>query len=79
MTTKTKRSDAYIARLVVSIPLDLKDGQSYAKAVEAVAKIGITIPNAMIDVIAASLGKMSAGENPKKPDPLDIPESLKRK
>lgn len=64
MTAKSKRQDAYIVRLMVSIPLNLSDPASYSKAVEAVAQIGAHIPTAIVEVVSASLGKMTAAASP---------------
>lgn len=63
MTAKPKRQDAYIVRLTVAIPLNLSDPTSYSKAVEAVAQIGVHIPTATVEVVSASLGKMTAAVN----------------
>lgn len=62
MTTKTKRQDAYQARLVVTVPLDLANASSYSDAVEAVKEIKLAIPGATVEIVSASLCKVAAAE-----------------
>lgn len=56
--TKTRRKDAYIARVSISIPLDMSDATSLAKAIEAVQGIKSAMPAGAQVEVTASLGKI---------------------
>lgn len=91
--TKTKRTDAYVVRLVIQIPLNLADPSSYSDAVKAVAELSTGIPGATVETVSASLGKMTAVEPVPAPQAAanissadlqkaatdEIPEFLQRK
>jgi len=58
-SAKKRRAEAYVARLTVSIPLDMKDADTLAQAITAVAKIKDTLPpGSVVETISASFGKM---------------------
>ena len=55
---KTKRKDAYIARVTISIPLDMTNADSLAAAIKAVAAIEATLPAGASFKSEGSLGKI---------------------
>lgn len=56
---KKRRAEAYVARLAVSIPLDMKDADTLAQAIAAVAKLkDVLPPGSVVEAISASFGKM---------------------
>lgn len=55
---KRKMRDAYIARLTISIPLDMADPDCLKKAVEAVGKIEAGMPAGAVVDVAANIGKL---------------------
>lgn len=55
---KTKRRDAYIARVTISIPLDMANADSLAEAIKAVAAIKDAMPDGTLIEQTASLGKL---------------------
>ncbi len=63
-TTKAPRKprrDAYVARLTISVPLDMADSETLAKAVKAVAGVNGNLPHgSTVEVASAGLGKMAA-------------------
>lgn len=58
--TKRKLIDAYKATVTISIPLDMSDPQSFAKAAEAVGKIKDGLPVTARVESSATLGKIEA-------------------
>lgn len=56
--TKKKRQDAYIARVVVRIPLDMSNAESLALAIKAVEGIKTAMPAGTSVEIAGTLGKV---------------------
>lgn len=55
---KTKRRDAYIARVTISIPLDMANTDSLAEAIKAVASIKETMPDGTHVAQTVGLGKI---------------------
>lgn len=55
---KVKRRDAYIARVTISIPLNMADPDSLPKAIKAVADIKDKLPADATVKIDAGLGKI---------------------
>lgn len=57
--TRQARKDAYVVRLTISIPLDMKNADSLAEAIKAVAAIKDALPSgATVESTSASFGKM---------------------
>ncbi len=56
--TRKPRQDAYVARLTISIPLNLSDPKSFENAASAVAEISKVLPEGTKIESAASFGKM---------------------
>ena len=72
----SKKKPAYIARIMISVPIVMDDPSSYANAVNAIKNLGKDIPGAEVKVLIASLGRMDA-----EPAPItegEIPSFLKR-
>lgn len=61
-TKKPKRRmrDAYVARLTISIPLDMTDPTSFGSAAEAINKLGIGLPTGSKFESEARIGKVEA-------------------
>lgn len=56
---KTKRKDAYIARVTISIPLDPLDRDAYNKAVDAIDGLAAELPTAAtVEFTHRGLGKI---------------------
>lgn len=55
---KKKRQDAYVARLTISIPLDMTSADSLAGAIKAVQGIKDAMPAGALVEISGSLGKI---------------------
>lgn len=50
---KVKRRDAYIARITVTVPVDMTDAQTLTDAMDAVKKIKDSLPaNATVEMTA---------------------------
>lgn len=58
---KKRRTDCYVTRLAISIPLDMANTDTLAEAIAAVAKLKAALPaNALVETISAGLGKMAS-------------------
>jgi hypothetical protein len=56
---KARRKDAYISRLIISIPLNPMTPESFADAVKAIEGLSAALPEAaIITVNGASIGKV---------------------
>lgn len=56
--TKKRRTDAYVARLTISIPLDMANADSLAAAIKSVAAIEATLPAGSAVQLSGSLSKI---------------------
>lgn len=58
---RKKRTDAYVARATISIPIDSSDPASFQKAVEAIDGLLAELPSgSTMEFASRSLGKMEA-------------------
>lgn len=56
--TRTRRTDAYVARITIAIPLDMNNADSLAGAIKTVAAIEATLPPGATFKSEGSLGKI---------------------
>lgn len=58
---KKKRADAYLVRATISLPLDMSDAESLAKAIKAVDGLAAHLPaGTQIEFASRTLGKIEA-------------------
>lgn len=78
MTKRTRRQDAWIATVRVSIPIDAGDIGSIRRAQESVAKLASLIPGSTVEVTHAGFGRMAAAatESPVQASMADIAQMV---
>lgn len=55
---KTKRRDAYVARINITIPLDMANADTLSEAIKAVNAIEATLPAGSTCEVFGTLGKV---------------------
>lgn len=58
--SRTRKQDAWVASVRISIPITATDPQSIARAQESVARLATLIPGSTVEITHAGFGRMAA-------------------